>query len=149
MPSAWVNTMISERTPRKNERHALVIMTDGEENSSTEFSKPNIASILKNRQEIDNWLVMFLGANMDAIAEGASFGTRACNTMSFDTANVGIVASSAARATRAYGASGQSLDAAFTLEERMDAVGDPSALDEDIKKQAGEKTPKTDAPAEA
>ena len=46
----------------------FVVMTDGLENSSKEFSKDLIKEMIKRQQEKYNWHFTFLGANQDAIA---------------------------------------------------------------------------------
>lgn len=100
---------------------ALVIVTDGQENASREFSAEIVKKLLEERQA-KGWLVVYLGANQDAFVEGGRIGTVSANTMGFDTANTASVFTSAARATRAYGVRGMSSDAAFTDEEREKAL---------------------------
>lgn len=52
----------------------FVIITDGQENSSREFTKARIKSMIEHQQEKYNWKFTFLGANQDAFAEGQSLG---------------------------------------------------------------------------
>lgn len=100
---------------------ALVIMTDGQENASREFKKDAIKALLEDRQKAKNWLVIYLGANQDAFAEGAARGMAMANTMSFDTKNVRATMEAAARSTSTYSALGSAKLAAFTDEERKKA----------------------------
>ena len=52
----------------------LVVLTDGEENSSTEFvNKTDIAKMVK-KQEDAGWEIVFLGADIDAWGDGRSMG---------------------------------------------------------------------------
>jgi hypothetical protein len=51
-----------------------VIITDGEENASTEFTRKQIFSMITHQQKTYAWEFMFLGANQDAITEGARYG---------------------------------------------------------------------------
>jgi hypothetical protein len=116
---------IDGETRREGENVALVILTDGLENASHEYSKDAIKKLLDGRQKDKNWLVLYLGANQDAFAEGAAVGTHAANTMNFATAHVGASMRSAARATMSYAGTGKLGAAAFTDEERRSAlVGD-------------------------
>ena len=46
----------------------VVIITDGEENSSKEFSYEKIADKISKTTEQDKWKFVFLGANQDAIS---------------------------------------------------------------------------------
>lgn len=51
----------------------MVIMTDGYENASTEFRIEDVRAAIKE-QEAAGWKFVFLGANMDAYAEGMKLG---------------------------------------------------------------------------
>src|SRR5262249_52549006 len=51
----------------------LVIMTDGQENASREFSHEKISALLKARQE-QGWLVTFLGKGLEVAKQGTNLG---------------------------------------------------------------------------
>lgn len=62
----------------------LVVITDGQENSSTEIvSKKELGKMVK-KQEDDGWEVIFLGADIDAWGEGGSMGFSKTKGMSKD-----------------------------------------------------------------
>jgi hypothetical protein len=100
----------------------LVILTDGEENCSQEYNKTSIKKSLDEKQEKENWLVLYLGANQDAFAEGAKFGTQAHTTMNFNPSNIRSTFTASANATGRYLKSGNRADASFTTEERNQSV---------------------------
>jgi uncharacterized protein YegL len=52
----------------------FVITTDGLENSSHEFTKETIKQMVEHFTNDHKWKFLFLGANMDAIAVGNSYG---------------------------------------------------------------------------
>ncbi len=52
----------------------FVVMTDGEENSSKEFSKAVIKKMIQLQQEKYGWHFTFLGADHDAFAEAREMG---------------------------------------------------------------------------
>jgi len=52
----------------------FVIITDGGENASTEFSNERIRSMVEHQSQVYNWQFMFLGANQDAFATAAGYG---------------------------------------------------------------------------
>lgn len=54
----------------------FVIITDGLENASKEFSHEQIQEMVKHQQEQYSWLFVYLGANQDAFAVGSSLGTQ-------------------------------------------------------------------------
>lgn len=55
----------------------LVIITDGMENASREYSYSHVKQLVQRQQERFGWEFMFLGANIDAIATAGQMGIRA------------------------------------------------------------------------
>ncbi len=55
----------------------FVVITDGEENSSREFSAGQVREMVKARKERDGWEFIFLGANIDAVETAGRFGISA------------------------------------------------------------------------
>lgn len=51
----------------------IVIITDGQENSSRKFSLPQIKAEIGAKKE-ENWEFIFLGANIDAVETAGQFG---------------------------------------------------------------------------
>ena len=56
----------------KPEKVILLIMTDGEENSSKEYNLEQVKEKIKHQKEKYNWDVIFMGADQDAWAAGSS-----------------------------------------------------------------------------
>ena len=52
----------------------FVIITDGQENSSREYSLDRIKKMVEEQQKADGWEFIFLGANIDAITTAQAFG---------------------------------------------------------------------------
>ncbi len=52
----------------------FVIMTDGMENSSVEYTLDDVKRMIARAQEHDHWEFLFLGANIDAIGVASSMG---------------------------------------------------------------------------
>ena len=61
----------------------FVITTDGQENSSHEYSYEKIKKMVEKKQEKKQWEFLFLGANMDAISAAANIGIRADRAVNF------------------------------------------------------------------
>jgi len=61
----------------------FLVITDGEENSSVEFTKEQIKSMVEHQQNVYKWEFVFMGANIDSMAEGASLGIAQHNTMDY------------------------------------------------------------------
>lgn len=72
---AALSAMPEDQRPSKV---IVTILTDGDENSSKEFrgepGRMKIKEMLEHQQSKYNWEVLFLGANIDAQATGASMG---------------------------------------------------------------------------
>lgn len=62
------------RVDAKGRAITVVIITDGEENSSQEFKKDDIKALIKSK-EAEGWTFVFIGADIDSYAVGGSLGT--------------------------------------------------------------------------
>lgn len=51
----------------------VVVLTDGQENASHEFSKAKIAALVKQQEEQYNWKVIFLSSDMHAIQDAGAY----------------------------------------------------------------------------
>lgn len=76
-----------------------VIMTDGEENSSREWTLHAIRELIKTKEAAGNWTFVFLGANLDAFEQGTDLGVPLANAVRYDTANYRGVYDSLSRST--------------------------------------------------
>jgi Mg-chelatase subunit ChlD len=103
------------------ENVAFVILTDGLENASKEYSPHAVKKLLDRVQKEKNWLVIYLGANQDAFAEGGARGTVVGSTMDFDVAEMLPAVRAAASSSVRYAKSARPADAAFTTAERASA----------------------------
>ena len=59
------------------EKVIFIIITDGEENSSREFSADTIRKLISEEKERYGWEFLFLGANIDAVETAGRFGISA------------------------------------------------------------------------
>jgi uncharacterized protein YegL len=72
-------------------RVAFVIITDGYENASREYTRERVFEMIKAQQEKFSWEFVFMGASKDAYAQAASFGIQAENAVAY-VAQVGAQA---------------------------------------------------------
>ncbi len=79
-----------------------VIMTDGEENSSREWTLPGIRELIRSKEAAGNWTFVFLGANLDAFAQGVTLGVPMANAVRYDAAKYHAVYASLARNTNSF-----------------------------------------------
>lgn len=104
------------------DRIALVIQTDGAENASREFTLEAIRQILRDKQEGEGWLILYLGAGLQAERQFLNLGATPGNTANYAVAESNNAFAAVARASQAYHASSSRMDgrlsATFTDDER-------------------------------
>lgn len=78
------------KLPKKDQpkKVVCVIVTDGCENSSKEFKTKDSIKKLVDAQK--NWEFVYLGANQDAMLEGASYGFSQQSTMTYAAGGQGV-----------------------------------------------------------
>ena len=101
----------------------FVIVTDGEENASREFSKARVKKMIQRQQTKYSWKFTFLGADQDAFAEAGGMGIAAGGAATFakhkvDAAFVGTIRKVGRMRTQQR--KGQAVSNDFTDEERQD-----------------------------
>ena len=73
---------------KEKPRVMFVITTDGLENASTEYSKPMIEKLIDEQQKED-WIFMFIGANMDAVKEAGTIGIKSAYSRTYTQSSAG------------------------------------------------------------
>lgn len=82
------------RSGETDQRKVLfVIITDGEENASRQFTREHVRDLVETQQSAYGWKFIFLGANIDAITTARDFGIpdRAAQNFHADSRGAGIV----------------------------------------------------------
>lgn len=80
------------KTPEE-ERPETVIMaviTDGAENSSKEFTREQVKKLVEHQTTKYNWKYVFMGANQDAVMNGAGYGFQGGTSLSYGTSSQAI-----------------------------------------------------------
>jgi hypothetical protein len=82
----------------------FVIITDGQENASVEYSKDDISKLIKEKEDKNEWKFIFLAANQDAIQTGNSIGIKSNMAMTYaaTAAGAGSAFKSMSKNTRSY-----------------------------------------------
>jgi uncharacterized protein YegL len=99
---------------------AFVIVTDGHENASREFTLAKVREAITEQRDKYNWQFTFLGAD-DAAFQGGQMGLHAGDIGQYSAANSRAAyanASSKLGRARTQSIKGQSLSTSFTDEER-------------------------------
>lgn len=67
----WLSTMKEEDRPSKT---MIVIMTDGEENNSHEYSASKIKEMIKHQEEKYSWEFIYMGYDLNNIKDAKNLG---------------------------------------------------------------------------
>jgi uncharacterized protein YegL len=94
-----IGNTVQTVNPAGFDKIITVIMTDGEENSSREWTLQGIRELVRSKESLGNWTFVFLGANIDAFMQGANLGVARPNAVRYDADNFLGVYGSLARRT--------------------------------------------------
>ena len=73
---SWRRGSVSREWTRRRRPGLVVfvIVTDGQENASREFTRAKIKEMIEHQQSVYKWQFTYLGANQDAFAEAGNMG---------------------------------------------------------------------------
>ena len=97
----------------------VCIVTDGYENSSVDWTRGRVKELVEQQARQWGWEFVFLGADMDAVQEGATVGIPHKSSLTFDKGNARDVYS---RASNYVSKLRAGADAAFSDDDRKSAV---------------------------
>jgi hypothetical protein len=83
-----------ESTPDANDKDVsflVMAITDGEENTSKEYTNAQIKELISHQESVYNWTFNFIGANIDSFEEGNSRGVKAMNSANYSATCDGVV----------------------------------------------------------
>lgn len=78
--------------PERPGQVIFVIITDGMENHSREYTAEKVKEMVQHQEEKYAWRFLFLGANMDAVETGRKFGFSRDSSMTFEANEESICA---------------------------------------------------------
>ena len=71
-------------------RVLVIIMTDGLENASREYNKADVKAMIEATTNEYKWNYIFMGANIDSVAEATSIGIKAGNAGNYKATPQGV-----------------------------------------------------------
>jgi uncharacterized protein YegL len=109
----------------------VIVVTDGEENSSREYNALAVRALVTHQKEKFNWDFVFLGANQDAVLAGATMGFDAGSSMTYAPGKEGVdsMTASVGRYVKDVRSKDKRM---FLMEERAAAVEQPLNPDEPV-----------------
>lgn len=87
--SKIINATKNTKKEHQADKVMFVIITDGMENASREYSHEKIKAMIETQKEKYNWEFIFLGANIDAVKTAASFGIDKDRAANYNADSVG------------------------------------------------------------
>ncbi len=116
------NTLRNMPEETRPSKVVFVIDTDGYENASKAFKREKIFEMISHQRDKYKWEFVFLGANQDAIATGASIGIATAGSMTYTAGFEGAKYASLNAVTTSY-RSAVTDSISFSDEDRNKAVG--------------------------
>lgn len=67
----WLNNMDESERPSKN---MIIIMTDGEENMSREYTLEKVKEMIKHQEDKYNWSFVYMGSDISSLDDAKALG---------------------------------------------------------------------------
>lgn len=82
----------------------FVVLTDGMENASKDFSPEKLREMVDHQENVYSWKFLFLGANMDSFSEAHQMGMPQAAAMNFapDADSLGVAYAASSRAVSSF-----------------------------------------------
>lgn len=128
-----LSSMPEEERP---ETIIFVVLTDGMENASKDFTAEKLRSMVEEQEKTYSWKFLFLGANMDAFGEAGklSLGQASALNYSGDAKGLDMAYQVSSRAVRSYRGGVKSLNLADIAKD-IDSSYDPKTGSTSSSKQ--------------
>jgi len=78
---------------QRPEKVMVITITDGEENSSREYTGAQVKEMIEEQTKTYNWSFTYMGANQDAWHVGGGYGIAGSSTLTFGTSSYAISSS--------------------------------------------------------
>lgn len=120
-------TVTALRDAKPTGKVVVLIITDGYENASTEWTREGVYTLITDVQKKTDWQFVFMGADIDAYGASSALGLRANQTYAYSGVNTGSTWGVASTGTMAY-TSGvtRSMDTTDWTPDPMDTPIDPA-----------------------
>lgn len=124
------NKLAAMQEYERPDKVMIVIITDGEENVSREFTHANVQQMIKHQSDIYKWEFVFLGANINAERTAVNLNIKLGNTMTFAATSDGVDAtfkSMSSKLSSYRGMSGQSISSDYSFFDSDDRAAQAKA----------------------
>lgn len=138
----------TEKIAKDYDSVLIVIQTDGEENASKDWTREKIFDLITKKRDAngDNWSFVFMGADQNAYAAGASMGVAGASTMSYGSAHSYAAFGQLSASTMSYRMSGGKTGSAFFTPDPADEPDDKTASAAPVPTAAPTPVPTSSSP---
>jgi len=84
-----LKSRIESKTSSGEACAVVVILTDGQENCSKEYTPSAIKDMITELSATESWIFSFIGANQDSITTAGSYGIHTSNTVNYTASGAG------------------------------------------------------------
>lgn len=77
---------------KKKDKAIVLVITDGKENASSEYTSKDMAKLVKELEAKGNWTFTYMGANQDSWEEASKWGFERDNVVNFHATDRGTAA---------------------------------------------------------
>ena len=109
----------------------FVVITDGQENASHQFTKARVKEMIDHQTGKYNWQFVYLGANQDAFAEAGAVGIAMANAANFTPANMQVAFAGTSENLANYRRSGRPESLQYSPQQRSDMMSPEADKDEE------------------
>lgn len=81
---------VFDKRQDKPKKVIVVIITDGLENASSDYSRRQVSEMIEHQQKNYGWEFIFMGANIDAFAEAGKLNIKIENASNFQPDSAGV-----------------------------------------------------------
>lgn len=107
---------------KRPDKVVFVVITDGEENASHQFTKARVKEMIDHQTGKYNWQFIYLGANQDAFAEAGAVGIAMATAANFTPAKMEMAFMGTSVNVASYRRTGRAASLKYSDEQRAEMV---------------------------
>ncbi len=107
---------------KRPDKVVFVVITDGEENASHQFTKARVKEMIDHQTGKYNWKFIYLGANQDAFAEAGAVGIAMATAANYSPARTVAAFAGTSANVASYRRSGRAASLEYSDDQREEMV---------------------------
>jgi len=124
-------TLAAMPEAKRPDKVVFVVITDGEENASHQFSKARVKEMIDHQTGKYNWKFIYLGANQDAFAEAGAVGIPMATAANYASAKLQVAFAGTSVNVANYRRSGRAESLRYSDEQREEMANTEESEDKE------------------